>query len=268
MPMTRIEKGDRQPSDLVSADLPPPSTTLPWAAPILATSTRAPAALTGARRTGRPTARHFPIFRKSPGTTPAPVSCSLGFLAFPRPYGSSGLCNSLDAEAFPILVAVDGGGGGPSSCATGAPSTPGVVSGSCAGWSKPSYQSVFGNPSDGVRDLPDISLFAADGLLGHCYVLCDTHNASCSGAPSTWPCAGGTSFASPIMAGIQALVDQSTGSSRGESKSLLLLPRPHRVWRERQLFLQLDPRQWRGQFMYLPRRNPRRHGRTLHYRRP
>ncbi|MFZ2061405.1 MAG: protease pro-enzyme activation domain-containing protein [Candidatus Binatus sp.] len=137
-----------------------------------------------------------------------------GFLGFSSTYGSSGLCNSLDAEAFPILVAVDGGGGGPSSCATGAPSTPGVVSGSCVGWSKPSYQSVFGNPSDGVRDLPDISLFAADGLLGHCYVLCDTHNASCSGAPSTWPCAGGTSFASPIMAGIQALVDQSTGSSQ------------------------------------------------------
>ena len=78
-----------------------------------------------------------------------------GFLGFSSPYGSSGLCNSLDAEAFPILVAVDGGSGGPSSCAAGAPSVSGVVSGSCAGWPKPSYQSVFGNPSDGVRDLPE-----------------------------------------------------------------------------------------------------------------
>jgi len=136
------------------------------------------------------------------------------FLGFPSTYGSSGLCNSIDAEAFPILVAVDGGSGGPSSCATGAPSISGVVSGNCAGWPKPSYQSVFGNPSDGVRDLPDVALFAADGLLGHCYVFCDSHSASCSGAPSTWPCAGGTSFASPIMAGIQALVDQTTGSSQ------------------------------------------------------
>ena len=83
------------------------------------------------------------------------------------------------------------------------------------GWTKPAYQSVFGNPSDGVRDLPDLSLFAASGLWGHSYVFCDSNPAdggSCAGAPNTWSTAGGTSFASPIMAGIQALVDQRTAS--------------------------------------------------------
>jgi subtilase family serine protease len=45
----------------------------------------------------------------------------------------------------------------------------------------------------------------------------DTRNggAPCTGDPSNWAGAGGTSFASPIMAGIQALVNQSTGSAQG-----------------------------------------------------
>ena len=39
--------------------------------------------------------------------------------------------------------------------------------------------------------------------------------ASCTGTPDTWAGAGGTSFASPIMAGIQALVNQKTGDRQG-----------------------------------------------------
>ena len=61
------------------------------------------------------------------------------------------------------------GSGGPSSCATGAPDPnyPGIVSGNCAGWPKPSWQSeILGNPSDGVRDVPDVSLFASQGQWG------------------------------------------------------------------------------------------------------
>jgi len=85
------------------------------------------------------------------------------------------------------------------------------VGGTCAGYPKPSWQSVYGNPGDGVRDIPDVSLFSAAGLWGHYYVFCITDGASCSGAPSTWAGAGGTSFAAPIMAGIQALVNQALG---------------------------------------------------------
>jgi hypothetical protein len=111
------------------------------------------------------------------------------------------------------------GGGGPSACAAGSPSISGVVSGSCKGWPKPSWQSVVGNPNDGVRDTPDLSLFAADGLWSHFYIFCwsDIANggAACTGAPGGWSGAGGTSFASPIMAGIQALVNQKTGSRQG-----------------------------------------------------
>jgi subtilase family serine protease len=70
-----------------------------------------------------------------------------------------------------------------------------------------------------VRDIPDVSLFAADGLWGHYYVDCwsDIRNggASCAGAPSTWDGAGGTSFSAPILAGIQALVNQNSGARQG-----------------------------------------------------
>ena len=139
------------------------------------------------------------------------------YLGFDPTYGSTSLCNDL--LYGPSLETTVGGGGGPSQCATGAPSSAGVVSGSCAGWPKPSWQSVLGNPSDGVRDTPDVSLFAADGLWSHFYVFCwsDTANggAACGADPSAWSGAGGTSFASPIMAGIQALINQKSGGPQG-----------------------------------------------------
>src|SRR6266568_5385609 len=135
---------------------------------------------------------------------------------YSTPYGSTGLCSS-DIGGF--LQTTAAGGGGPSGCATGTPLISGVVGGSCQGWPKPSWQSIRGNPNDGVRDTPDVSLFAADGLWSHYYVFCwsDIANggAACTGAPSGWSGAGGTSFASPIMAGVQALINQKAGSRQG-----------------------------------------------------
>jgi hypothetical protein len=129
-------------------------------------------------------------------------------------YGSGGLCNSgqyMDTVA---------GSGAPSGCATGAPDTMGAVSGTCAGYPKPSWQSgLFGNPSDGVRDVPDVSLFAANGAWDHYYVVCYSDpnymGTNCSGPPNTWSGFGGTSVSSPIMAAIQALANQESGSRWG-----------------------------------------------------
>jgi len=139
------------------------------------------------------------------------------FLGYAATYGSGGFCNSSTGRRSFLTTAA--GSGGPSGCATGTPSTPGVISGSCTGYAKPSWQSVFGNPNDGVRDIPDVSLFAGNGVWGHYYVYCfsDTANGgtACTGAPSTWGGAGGTSFSSPIMAGIQALVNQKWGGRQG-----------------------------------------------------
>jgi len=139
------------------------------------------------------------------------------YFGYSPTYGPASLCN--DPFLGFLLLTTVAGGGGPSQCATGTPSTAGVVSGSCAGWAKPSWQVVLGNPSDGVRDTPDVSLFAADGLWSHYYVFCWSDisggGASCGGDPSAWSGAGGTSFASPIMAGIQALINQKAGGPQG-----------------------------------------------------
>ncbi len=137
------------------------------------------------------------------------------FEGFSQTYGSSGFCNSSKGEAD--FLDTIGGAGGPSGCATGTPSQPGVVGGTCAGWPKPSYQSVLGNPHDGVRDIPDVAFFAGGGLWLHYYPYCFSGpgGAPCTGAPVDWPGAGGTSFSSPIMAGIQALVNQKTGARQG-----------------------------------------------------
>ncbi len=155
--------------------------------------------------------------------TPWNDSCAGGllssYLGFGVTYGTGGLCDT-SAASEEGLQTVTAGSGGPSGCATGSPSTFGVVSGTCAGYAKPSWQTgVAGIPNDHVRDIPDVSLFAANGLWGHYYVFCwsDTANggAPCVGNPSGWAGAGGTSFSSPILAGIQALVNQHQGGAQG-----------------------------------------------------
>jgi subtilase family serine protease len=142
------------------------------------------------------------------------------FNGFATTYGSSGFCDS--GEGY---LTVDSGSGGPSGCATGAPSIPSVVGGTCAGYAKPSWQSLLGNPADQVRDIPDVSLFAADGVWLHYYVYCDSDvvdgGAACTGDPSNWSGGGGTSFAAPIWAGFQALVNQKTGSLQGNPNPVL-----------------------------------------------
>ena len=147
-------------------------------------------------------------------------SCASQLIAsiegFATTYGTAGFCNSATGSNFLTIAAASGG---PSGCSSGAPSasSPNVVSGSCAGTAKPSWQTGFlGNPNDHVRDLPDVSLFAANGVWGHYYVYCfsdpgTTGSAPCTGAPSGWAGAGGTSFSAPILAGIQALVNQKNG---------------------------------------------------------
>ncbi|HVP00713.1 MAG TPA: S53 family peptidase [Bryobacteraceae bacterium] len=131
-------------------------------------------------------------------------------------YGAGGFCNSPKGSPYQTTAS---GSGGPSNCATGTPSISGVDSGTCAGYAKPSWQSgLVGVPTDSVRDIPDVSLFAANGIWGHYYVVCwsdprftSSGSTVCTGAPNTWSGFGGTSVSSPIMAGIQALINQKVG---------------------------------------------------------
>ncbi len=134
--------------------------------------------------------------------------------SFTQSYGTSGFCNSTLGQSFILDVA---GGGGPSTCFTGAPSIPGVVSGTCKGNPKPAYQfGVPGVPHDGLRDQPDVSLFASNGVWGSFYLECMSDTSE-GGAVCTVTNdavvegGGGTSFSAPAMAGIQALIDQKFG---------------------------------------------------------
>lgn len=142
------------------------------------------------------------------------------FFGFAAAYGPGGMCNTpINPHGFPAaglgnFLTTVAGSGGPSNQA--AYQTRFVLS----GWPKPSWQAgMTGNPGDGVRDIPDVSLFAANGKWGHYYVFCYTDpaggGAPCTGEPNSWAGAGGTSFSSPILAGVQALVNQKTASRWG-----------------------------------------------------
>ncbi|MGB0123406.1 MAG: Ig-like domain repeat protein, partial [Silvibacterium sp.] len=84
---------------------------------------------------------------------------------------------------------------------------------------KPSWQAGTGVPSDGARDVPDISLNASpnhDGYL-YCASGSDADSTSCSkgfldsgGNPDI---AGGTSFGAPTFSAILAILSQKLGSN-------------------------------------------------------
>jgi subtilase family serine protease len=144
----------------------------------------------------------------------------------------TGVCNTypLGGASGTDFLTTGSGSGGPSNCATGSPTTSGAPAsgGTCAGYAKPSWQSVLGNPSDGVRDIPDVSLMAANGVWNHFYVICMSNPAEvsegtaspCSNPITEWPGYGGTSVSSPIWAGIQALVNQKTGERWGNANTV------------------------------------------------
>ena len=106
------------------------------------------------------------------------------------------------------------GGGGASRAAL-------YPSGSAAqGYPKPSWQTGTGVPADKARDLPDLSLFAANGYNLSFYPICanpgDCATLNGSGAVVITG-VGGASASSPAMAAIQALVNQSAGSWAGQA---------------------------------------------------
>jgi hypothetical protein len=112
-------------------------------------------------------------------------------------------CNAPAGQ--PFLAAV-GGGGGPSIL-----------------WTQPPWQAgIYGAPQSHSRMQPDVSLFAASGLYGHALVFCmsdpnEGGNSCDYSNPDNvlFNSAGGTSFAAPALAGIQALVNQATQQSHG-----------------------------------------------------
>jgi len=105
---------------------------------------------------------------------------------------------------------------------------------------KPSWQTGQGVPADGHRDIPDVSLMAANGSIivinnagtqlnyfGSFYIYCqedtNTNGESCNvNSPYTdFGGIGGTSVSSPAFAGIMALVNQKTNARQGVANYVL-----------------------------------------------
>ena len=94
---------------------------------------------------------------------------------------------------------------------SGGASTLGLVTGP---YPKPSWQKANGVPADGVRDIPDVSLFASSGINASFYPTC-TSDGDCqpasSGSAVQISGVGGTSASTPAFAAMMALVNQKYG---------------------------------------------------------
>ena len=117
-----------------------------------------------------------------------------------------------------------GGGGGASSCATGTgTSSSGGWAACTAGYAKPSWQSGAGVPSGTVRNVPDVSLFSANGYNDSYYGICAT-DGDCQPVGNNGTVqiygVGGTSASAPSFAGIMALVNQKYGR-QGQADTVL-----------------------------------------------
>ena len=67
----------------------------------------------------------------------------------------------------------------------------------------------------------------------------------CTGAPSGWSGAGGTSFAAPIMAGVQALINRHAGGRQGNPNYRLYTLAAKQYGVGGNAGLQLEQRQYR-----------------------
>ena len=176
------------------------------------------------------------------GVSDAETACNFVYNDWSYIYTDTG--GSSGGVNLSSYVDTVGGGGGASgcvvndgtnvsSCNTSTTST-GTSNGSIPlvqdGWPKPGWQTgVAGIPSDGVRDIPDVSFFASDGFLSNSsYLICvsalDANNAACSYSANSEPFAqevGGTSVPAPAMAGVMALINQKTGETQGNPNAEL-----------------------------------------------
>ncbi|MGI4828382.1 MAG: Ig-like domain repeat protein [Janthinobacterium lividum] len=118
------------------------------------------------------------------------------------------------------------GGGAPSACGV-VNQYSGTFTQCVSGWPKPAWQSAVGVPQDGVRDTPDVSLFAGDGQNLSAYAICQFTQDCIPDVSGNFSAnlVGGTSAAAPVMAAMMALVDQKYGRQGQPAPVLYTLAR-------------------------------------------
>lgn len=137
-----------------------------------------------------------------------------------------GSCSDLTIQDND-LVSVVGGGGGVSNCTNGAT----TISSCSGGNAQGAWQNGLSGVVGSTRNLPDVSLFAGDGLAGHFYIMCEEDSSASSGGQGGAPCTlgttpvftgvGGTSVSVQAFAGIMALVDEHAGTQEGNAAPIL-----------------------------------------------
>jgi hypothetical protein len=139
--------------------------------------------------------------------------------------GQASSCASAGTDT-PAGIDLVAGGGGQSNCIRSTGTSPNATC--TGGYAKPAWQTGNGVPQDGVRDIPDVSLFASNGFNGSFYVLCEADALpsgypSCNRAYTNWYFmgAGGTSVSAPAFAAIMALVNQKTDERQGNANYVL-----------------------------------------------
>jgi hypothetical protein len=135
---------------------------------------------------------------------------------------STGVASNC-ASTGSVLVA---GSGGASNCVNSTSTSTGFTCN--GGYPKPAWQSGNNVPNDNARDLPDVSLFASNGVNNSFYVICEADKlsageVSCNSSSSQWYFlgVGGTSASTPAFAGLMALVNQKTGGRWGNANYVL-----------------------------------------------
>jgi subtilase family serine protease len=134
---------------------------------------------------------------------------------FATTYGPNGFCNNAPGNTVFLH------------------SGPGTTAGTSTIYPVPLWQLPFVPKGTNHRVLNDVSLFSSEGrfnviggvlnfikdpagneVWGHAYRVCYSPF-SCGSRPGLWLLSGGTSFAAPIWAGIQTLVNQYAGGRQG-----------------------------------------------------
>jgi hypothetical protein len=133
------------------------------------------------------------------------------------------------AAGYPSNDGIWAGSGGASNCSTNTTvdtQTQYTIGNCTSGYSKPYWQRGTGVPADHARDLPDVSLLAADGVDGAVWMVCfpDLYNGVTTplcvkDSAGSWYFGGvgGTSAATPAFAGMLALVQQKAGGRLGQA---------------------------------------------------